>query len=306
MNIDNDFFILALDGGGTRGVYAAQLLANIENSLGHKTGECFDLVAGTSTGSIVASAVATGIEMEEIVRLFECTAKEIFNRKGSHRGWFKSKYSKEQLTNAIMEYLPQVTLGEIDTPLMITGSDTSTGKARVFKSRYLEKLGEPYEMDRCLPLHNVILASCSAPMYFDPTDVDGHLIADGGLWANNPSIASLSEALSKFKKDVTRIKVLSVGTGQNTNGIYTRSRDWGILNGWRGRKLISFLFDLQSQASTNMAGLILGENYLRFDPQIGNWDLDDTEHLSNLKSLADTDFSYCINKIKSFTKPIGD
>ena len=94
MSIDSDFYILALDGGGTRGIYTAQLLAKIEKLLGHKTREYFDLVAGTSTGSIVAGAVATGIEMDEIVRLFECTAKEIFNRKGSYRGWFRSNTRK--------------------------------------------------------------------------------------------------------------------------------------------------------------------------------------------------------------------
>lgn len=302
---DEVFYILALDGGGTRGIYSAQLLAKIEKAFGRNIQDCFHLISGTSTGSIVAGAAATGIQMEKIVCFFEKLAKRVFNKKCYRCGITNSKYHKEQLKKAILESLPQVTLGEIETPLMITGSDISTGKARVFKSRYLDRLGEPYEMDGDLQLDSVILASCSAPTYFDPTVVDGHLIADGGLWANNPSIISLSEALSKFKKDVREVKIMSIGTGQNSEGMYTNKKHWGLLTGWEGVKLISYFLDLQSQASKNMAELILGNNYLRFNPLIGNWGLDDTNYLNNLRSLADKDFSYKVEEIKDFTKPEG-
>ena len=60
---DSPFAILALDGGGTRGVYSAQVLARIEQETGEPTREHFDLIAGTSTGSIIAGAAAVGIPM---------------------------------------------------------------------------------------------------------------------------------------------------------------------------------------------------------------------------------------------------
>ena len=91
-----------------------------------------------------------------------------------------------------------MTLGEISTPLMITSSDISTGGVHVFKSRYLKDLGEPYVRDGNVALSEAILASCVAPTYFDPMPVGDFLLADGGLWANNPSIIALTEAVSKF------------------------------------------------------------------------------------------------------------
>ena len=85
---------------------------------------------------------------------------------------------------------------------MITSSDISTGSVHLFKSRYLGELGEPYVRDGAVLLSDAILASCSAPTYFDPVHVDNYLLADGGLWANNPSIIALVEAVSKFGQPI--------------------------------------------------------------------------------------------------------
>ena len=94
--------------------------------------------------------------------------------------------------------LPDLTLGQISAPLIITSSNIATGGVHVFKSRYLAELGEPYVRDRDIPLIEAILASSAAPTYFDPVQVDESLLADGGLWANNPSILAVTEAISKF------------------------------------------------------------------------------------------------------------
>jgi hypothetical protein len=74
--------------------------------------------------------------------------------------------------------------------------------------------------------------------------------------------------------------------------MYTKRSSWGLLTGWGGNKLVSYTLGLQSQASTNMAKLILGDRYLRLDPEIDSWELDDTRHLANLKALAERDFTY--------------
>ena len=114
---------------------------------------------------------------------------------------------------------------------------------------------------------------------------------DGGLWANNPSLIALTEAMSKFKKPPDHIKVLSIGTGYAKN-MYTKRRRWGLLTGWGRDKLISYTLGIQAQASRNMAKLILKERYLRMDPEIDTWELDDTKCLGNLKALADRDFTH--------------
>lgn len=289
-----DFSILAVDGGGTRGIYPAQILARVEEALGRRAQNCFDLLAGTSTGSIIAGAAATGIPMEEVVGLFEKESPLIFG-KARFPSWvsifFRSKYSIGSLEKVLQEYLPQTVLWEVSTPLMITSADIATGGVHVFKSRYPHDHGEPYERDGNVLLRDAILASCAAPTYFDPKAVGPYLLADGGLWANNPSSIALTEAISRFKKGVDQIKVLSIGTGHTTN-MYTERGRWGLLTGWGGNKLVSYTLGLQSQASTNMAKLILNDRYLRLDPEVDTWELDDTKHMGNLKALAERDFAY--------------
>ena len=288
------FSILAVDGGGTRGIYAAVVLARVEEAMGQPVKGSFDLLAGTSTGSIIAGAAAAGIPMKEVVELFEKESPRIFEKArflSRVSMLFRSRYSRRALEKVLREYLSETVLREISTPLMITSADIATGGVHVFKSHYLHDLGEPYERDGNVLLRDAILASCAAPTYFDPKTVGSYLLADGGLWANNPSIIALTEAISKFRKEVEQIRVLSVGTGHTTT-MYAKRRSWGLLTGWGGNKLVSYMLGLQSQASTNMAKLILNDRYLRLDPEIETWELDDTEHLANLKALAERDFTY--------------
>ena len=225
----DDFSILAVDGGGARGVYAAQILARVEDTLETKIRDCFDLLAGTSTGSIITGAAAAGIPMEEVVGLFE-EGVSMYLRESAvsftHLHLWRSKYSSRPLEKSLAKHLPDIVLRDISTPLMITCADITTGGVHVFKSRYLKDLGKPYERDGNVPLSDAILASCAAPTYFDPRIVGPYLLADGGLWANNPSIIALAEALSKFKKGVEEVYTLSLGTGHTTNKMYTKQNAW--------------------------------------------------------------------------------
>ena len=292
MRSDDAFNILALDGGGIRGVYSAHVLARLEDTLSAPVGEHFDLIAGTSTGSILAGAASMNIPMETLVGLFESQADRIFSRRRfSLFPFIRSRYSTHPLDRVIGEYVPEVTMGEVSNPLMITSSDISTGGVHVFKSRYLKDLGEPYMRDGEVRLRDAILASCAAPTYFDPRRVGQYLLADGGLWANNPTIIAVIEALSKFRQPLGKIRVLSVGTGHSAN-FYTRSKAWGLMAGWGGQKLVPYVLGLQSQASTNMAKLLLGDRHLRLDPEIKSWKLDDIRHLESMKALADRDFTH--------------
>ena len=115
---------------------------------------------------------------------------------------------------------------------------------------------------------------------------------------DNPSILAVTEAISKFGRSVEQIHILSIGTGHSPN-LYRRRRFWGIATGWGRTKLVSYFLDLQSQSSTNMARLVLENRYVRLDPDIEDWDLDDTDHLDTLKALADRDFTHSSEDIMS-------
>ena len=287
---DSAFHVLALDGGGARGIYSAQILACIEQLKGAPVKEHFDLIAGTSTGSIIAGAAAVGIPMARVVELFADESPRIFRKRWLGSFHIRSKYSRRSLEQVVRTCVSGLTLGEITTPLMILGSDISTGGVHVFKSRYMKDLGEPYVRDADVVLSDAILASCAAPTYFDPVPVGDFLLADGGLWANNPSIMALTESVSKFRRSVEQVRILSIGTGHAVN-LYSQKRLWGLITGWGREKLVSYVLRLQSDASANMAKLLLADRYLRIDPEIEAWDLDDIEHLDNLKALATKDFA---------------
>ena len=300
---ETTFHVLALDGGGARGIYSAQILACIEQLTGVPVREHFDLIAGTSTGAIIAGAAAVGIPMDRVVELFKDESPRIFRKRRLGSFHIRSKYSRRSLEEVVRSCVSGLTLGEVSTPLMILGSDISTGGVHVFKSRYLKDLGEPYVRDANVVLSDAILASCAAPTFFDPVSVGDFLLADGGLWGNNPSIMALTESVSKFGRSVEQVRILSIGTGHSVN-LYSQNRLWGLITGWGREKLVSYVLRLQSDASANMAKLLLADRYLRIDPEIEAWDLDDIEHLDNLKALATRDFTVLSKAImKNLNKP---
>ncbi len=140
MNPNGSFSILALDGGGVRGIYAAQLLATAEQSLGTKIADCFDLIAGgSSTGSIMAGAAVAEIALTDIVNLFENETASIFRKRSfitDISALWRSRYSTQALDAVLQQYVPHLTLDEISIPLMITSANLATGGVHVFRSAY--------------------------------------------------------------------------------------------------------------------------------------------------------------------------
>ena len=297
------FKILAIDGGGMRGLYAAYLLKRIHEELNVIFSEYFDLIIGTSTGSIIAGAIAVDYPIEKIVLLYEVEGRKIFSSNGfSLSGFYRSKYSKRYLEIILNKALGNKTLSDVKkTRLIIPATDIANGQVFVFKSSYLDE----FVRDKNTKIVDAILSSCSAPTYFDPNRVDNYLLADGGLWANNPALVGLTEAIGKLKIDKDDVSILSIGTGVGTQYYEidgAENRNWGMANGWQGSKLIDTILNLQSISSENMTRLVLGDRqYLRLnfksDTKLA---MDKLDILDSLKSRADQTFTYEINKIKSF------
>ena len=299
MDNTDTFHILALDGGGTRGIYTAQLLAKIEQAFGVPIRTRFDLIAGTSTGAIIAGAAVSDIPMQDIVELFEKETPYIFRKRWYRIPLFLSKYPNQKLAQIIAKHLPATPLGEIASPLMITSSEIAKSEVHIFRSNYGSRDSEIAPTSKDVNLRDAILASCAAPTFFAPKSVDNFLLADGGLWANNPSTVAFTEALSVFGKEAQEVRMLSIGTGHSVN-MYRNRRGWGFITGWGGAKLTSYVMTLQSQASANTAKLLLKENYLRINPEIDFWELDTLTQLDNLKSLAERDFEKYAAEIEAF------
>ena len=295
---DKSFNVLSIDGGGVRGVFAAKMLSLIETKLDVDIHETFDLIVGTSTGSIIAGAMAIKYDLTKLVDDYQKNASNIFQKRLSAKGLLRSKYNSEPLSNFLQEQLGDIKLGEISKPLILNATNVSIGDVYVFKSAYQrERRKGDYVRDGEVPLYKAILASCAAPTYFDPVDIDGTLVCDGGIWANNPSLVGYTDAIRNF--DVKNIKILSVGTGQRQE-IYRHSKRWGLFNGWGGSKLVDFMMSCQTNFPQNVLQLVNKDNIFRINPQIDGYELDNYHNIPTLMELAKSQFPGINTKIADF------
>lgn len=300
MNNKKTFKILSIDGGGIRGVYAAHILKRMEEEFKIKLHNYFDLIAGTSTGSIIAAAIACDIPLSEVIQLYKDKGDEIFSKKvwWKFPKWFSSKFHSEELNKILVGKFGGRTLGDISKPLILPASNITTGKVYVSKSYY----DKNYVRDKHIKLTDAILASCSAPTYFDPHCVGSYLLADGGLWANNPSLVAVIDAKKRLDQKLEDIKILSIGTGLYKPEFDFKSKLMGFLTGWKGSKLIDFIFSLQSQSTDNYLDLLLLENQkyrINFESS-KELPLDKGISVNKLIAKADEDFTYNTQNLRNF------
>lgn len=219
------FWILALDGGGLRGAFSAHLLKRIEDEFTVSVSSRFDLVAGTSTGSILAAAIVLQRPLSAVEDLYADHGPAIFlGRWWSAGGKLASKYDAVRLKSVLEGELGATLLGEIARPaLLIPAADIGNGQVHVFKSQY----NKEFVRDKGVRVADAVLASCSAPTFFAPHVVGDYRLVDGGIWANNPSVVAAIDAIRRFGVEAARIRILSIGTGAER---FTYPRGRGLLS----------------------------------------------------------------------------
>jgi len=300
-----NFKVLSLDGGGIRGYLTILILEILEKTINEKLnedksiGERFDLIVGTSTGGIIASGLAIGKKASEIKPLYEKLIKKIFTP--ISKGYLKAKYNQETLRKEIQQILKDKTFNDVKTHLCLTSVDISTSKPRFFKSPYLDK----YKSRADEKLIDAVLATSAAPIYFPLVDKKySFFLADGGLIANNPSMIGITEAYQKTK-DLKKIKLLSIGTGEmrympydvkkikNKGGVASWTINYSKTESFFRKKivipLIEVLLNSQSNLITSQARLLLQRNFLRINPILPTsieLDETDTDTLKILKNIA--------------------
>lgn len=281
--------LLAIDGGGIRGIYASHVLERIQNEFNTE----FDLIAGTSTGSIIAAAIAFGIPASKVTELYREEGPCIFSpKRWSFGGALAPRYASDPLRTALTTVFQDATLSDAKTRLIIPATDIGNGGVHVFKSAY----DDQFVRDRNVKVVDAVLASCSAPSYFAPARVGLYQLCDGGLWANNPSLVAVTEALTRLGAERSEIRLLSVGTGigKNYYPIADASNRWGFLTGWGIPKFISMLLNLQAATASNVTQLLLDKHQsvrVNFESDLP-LSLDDVRALDDLISRADRDFTH--------------
>jgi uncharacterized protein len=303
---ENPFKILSIDGGGIRGVFPAHVLQCIETRLNINVLNSVDFISGTSTGAIIAAAVACGINTNIILELYQKNGCMIFPKQiPIYRKYIKtaliSRYKKDTLYQILKDIFGDKKLGDIEKPLLIPATDIGNGNVHVFKSSY----SQVFTRDKNVLVREAILASCSAPTYYDPTRVKEYLLADGGIWANCPALAAVIEAQKRFHIKLPDVRVLSIGTGHAKTCYGVKNRKmWGFLVNWKGSSFIDFFMSLQAQATNNYLQLLLDPGQIlriNFETDC-ELPMDDCKEIDNLISRADKEFTYNTNKIENFFK----
>lgn len=268
-----EFRILALSGGGYLGLYAAAVLAGLEEQAGEPLGRRFDLVAGTSVGGILAAAVALEVPLREIVELFRSQGTEVFSPRGlpgntvsrlldMSRSVLGPKYSGAPLRAALQARLGERTFAQAPHALVLPAVNVTRSLTKVFKTPH----APASRGDEAVSILDATLATCAAPAYFPAVRIGEDLYADGGLFAVAPDQVALHEAQHFMGVDVARVRMLSVGTAtmgyQPAHGV---DDDAGAVGWLADGRLVMTLIAVQQQHVQAMMEDRLGERYLRLD-----------------------------------------
>jgi hypothetical protein len=291
------FRILALDGGGIKGTFTAAVLASWEKDTGLHLCEHFDLIAGTSTGGILAIGLGLGLPAERILQFYRDQGPRIFpitrfTRRFAHsvRQLFRPKFSQAVLRAAMTEAFRapdghERLFGESRCRLLIPAYDTIRGRIFLFKTAHDERFR--YDLD--IPAADVALATAAAPTYFQAARIRQHQGAgyvDGGVWANNPALAAVVEAVRFLKIPLDRLDVLSLGTTYAPDSV--RDLAGAGLFGW-GTRIVRLLMNAQDEAAWKQAMLLVGqEHFLRVDCETrpGDYALDSANEIEALAALG--------------------
>jgi patatin-like phospholipase/acyl hydrolase len=304
--------ILAVDGGGVGGIIPARLLERLQAADPRVVGNA-DLVAGTSTGGLIALGLARGLTPVDLCKLYRNQAKDIFsraNRRFLAERTFRAKFAPDGLRRAVEEITGTLTLGELAAkPVLIPVTavrrpDTSHRPAGIFLStafRLADKGSalEKYASSRwrCI---DVALATAAAPTYFPAHMVEnpggpGQWVCwDGGIVANNPGLAAVGEVfrleLADRNKDVRAsqaetpdVRVLTLGTGYRD--IEIDAGDWGLIQA--ARPVVAALMDISVGSTAFLLRQLLGRRAVRVSmPLEEDYTMDDAGMVDRLDNLA--------------------
>ncbi len=292
------FKILSLDGGGIRGAFSSAVLASIEAQFDVRMLDHFDLITGTSTGGIIALALAAGLPASEIREFYRTQGPKIFAPlRGPRRllrllsSVVRPKHSQAPLRESLQDVFGDRTMGSLRTRVVIPTFSANSGQIRLFKTPHHPRLTR----DHMRSLVEVALATSAAP-YFLPglTTAEGERFIDGGVWANNPIAVGVIEAIGYLGIQAQSIRVLSVGTTCEPFHVDSNLVRRGLLGlalgAVRGQSVGMFMASQMAGAHAQ-AKVLLGREdaILRIDQTVaaGRFAMDRAEDTQELMGLAE-------------------
>lgn len=296
--------ILAIDGGGIKGTIPAAFLATVEQATGKRILDHFDLIAGTSTGGIIALGLGLGLTAAEILQFYEHYGPGIFAQKNSDETslWGKAlnlvqgnarrarqvllpKYDPQMLRFSLEEVFGDRVLGDSQTRLIVPAFDRQRREVHVFKTAHHPRV----EVDWKERAVDVALATAAAPTYLPGHRLQsGVSLLDGGVWANNPVGLAVVEAIAVLDWPRDELRVLSIGCSEEPISIPEHPGYLGL-----ALKLADIFMLGQSRGANGTAELLVGHSesdprLFRFQPNVakGDFCLDGTSKIEALKGIG--------------------
>lgn len=267
---DRLFRILSIDGGGIRGVFPAAYLAEIERRFlgGASIASHFDMVAGTSTGGIIALALGHGMTAKQALEIYTERGERIFPTKGrigtvarAIRWMTKPKHDQEVLKNELLKVFGDKVLDLSGKRLVIPSFEGLHGEPFLYKTPH----HPDYQNDRHKRFAHVALHTTAAPSYYPGVDDDGFIMIDGGIWANNPVMNALVDVLACYDVPRENIRILTLGTGESKFTVDGNGRNGGAA-AWALMRSFNAAARAQSRNALGQAYLLVGkQNVLRID-----------------------------------------
>ncbi|MBX9948746.1 MAG: patatin-like phospholipase family protein [Candidatus Obscuribacterales bacterium] len=260
------FQILSMDGGGVKGLFSAAVLAKLEEDLGIRLADHFDLIAGTSTGGIIALGLGAGLSPAEIVDFYVKEGPKIFAQHPA--SWLQHlvfrKFGSAELEAALKRCFGEKRLGDSTKRLVIPSYNLDTEQVYVCKTPHHERLRRDYKAY----MWQVAMATAAAPTYLPGFNgLDGARLIDGGVWANNPSIVAITEACSMLGVPLSSIRMLSLGTTYDVTN-HPFYLDWGGQLLW-ARSAAGIIMRAQSEGANGQAQHLIGTDcFVRVNPVV--------------------------------------
>ena len=266
--------ILSIDGGGIKGYLPALVLAQLESQAGKPVSAMTDMLAGTSTGAILALGLAAGIPAADLATFYKAKSRAIFRRTLGRRlrsafGLIDEQYDSDGLRAGLVEIFGDKTLADLSRagPAVLVVAYEIEARRPVFFASW----DAHRDHNRNFSLVDVAMASAAAPTYFEPVEIMSQggerlVCVDGGIAANNPALCAAVE-LIKQDAPTSRACLVSLGTGREDRPyMLARARNWGLA-GW-ARPIIDCMFSATSDVTDHQCRHLLGERYVRLQADL--------------------------------------
>jgi patatin-like phospholipase/acyl hydrolase len=245
------------------------MLAAIEVDLNINVSDHFDLIAGTSTGGIIALGLGLGLSPKEIVEFYLKEGPHIFPKwfgLKSIQHWVIRKFSAEPLESALKKCFAEKLLGESKKRLVIPSYNLGEDDVYIFRTPHHERLRNDYKV----LAWKVAKATSAAPTFFPcARDVNCLRLIDGGVWANNPSMVAVVEAFGTLKIPLENQYIFSIGTSETVNHRKKRLNSGGIISWGIGNVAVDVIMRGQSIGTNNQVTFLLGRDHVhRMDPKV--------------------------------------